>query len=91
VIGFPRLLGLLLFKHESSIIHPLFANPDRPSGDVNGAAIEVHRIMGPRLLESIYKRCLVRELLLRSVPIINQQKVVIDYVSVRNNQCYRGW
>ncbi len=37
-------------------MHPLFANADRLSGEVIGAAIEVHRIMGPGLLESIYER-----------------------------------
>jgi GxxExxY protein len=60
-------------------MHPLFANADRLSGEVIGAAIEVHRIMGPGLLESIYERCLVRELELRDVPVIHQQEVAIDY------------
>ena len=34
-------------------MHPLFAKADRLSGEVIGAAIEVHRIMGPGLLESM--------------------------------------
>jgi hypothetical protein len=34
-------------------MHPLFAKADRLSGEVIGAAIEVHRIMGPGLWESI--------------------------------------
>lgn len=34
---------------------------------VIGAAIEVHRIMGPGLLESIYHRCLCHELKLRGI------------------------
>ena len=38
-------------------MHPLFAKADRLSGEVIGAAIEVHRIMGPGLLERIYERC----------------------------------
>jgi GxxExxY protein len=60
-------------------MHPLFANADKLSGEVIGAAIEVHRIMGPGLLESIYERCLMRELDLRDVPVLSQQEVVIDY------------
>jgi GxxExxY protein len=60
-------------------MHPLFANADRLSGKIIGAAIEVHRVMGPGLLESIYERCLVRELELRGIPALNQQAVVIDY------------
>lgn len=60
-------------------MHPLSAKGDRLSGEVIGAAIEVHRIMGPGLLESIYERCLLRELELRGIPALNQKEVVIDY------------
>jgi len=38
---------------------------DRLSREVIGAAIEVHRQQGPGLIESIYERCLLRELDLR--------------------------
>jgi GxxExxY protein len=60
-------------------MHPLFARADRLSGEVIGAAIEVHRIMGPGLLESIYERCLLRELELRGISALHQEEVVIDY------------
>jgi GxxExxY protein len=60
-------------------MHPLFAKADRLSSEVIAAAIEVHRIMGPGLLESIYERCLLRELELRGIPVLNQEEVVIDY------------
>ena len=60
-------------------MHPLFTQADALSGEIIGAAIEVHRIMGPGLLESIYERCLLRELELRGVPAINQEQVFIDY------------
>ncbi len=60
-------------------MHPLFAKADKLTGEVIGAAIEVHRIMGPGLLESIYERCLVRELELRGIPVRNQQEVIIEY------------
>ncbi len=60
-------------------MHSLFAKADRLSGEVIGAAIEVHRIMGPGLLESIYERCMIRELELRGIAAANQEEVVIDY------------
>ena len=47
--------------------------------EVIGAAIEVHRVLGPGLIESIYEKCLVRELELRGITAINQEKVKIEY------------
>ncbi len=38
------------------------------SNVIIGAAIEVHKHLGPGLLESAYARCLARELALREVP-----------------------
>jgi GxxExxY protein len=60
-------------------MHPHFENADRLSRELIGAAIEVHRVLGPGLLESIYERCLLRELELRGIPAIRQQHVRIDY------------
>jgi GxxExxY protein len=39
---------------------------NRPSEAIIGAAIEVHRHLGPGLLESSYEGCLCRELELRA-------------------------
>ena len=47
-----RVLRFLLFQYETYSMHPLFANADRLSGEVIGAATLVHRIMGPGVLES---------------------------------------
>ena len=60
-------------------MHPLFDKADRLSGEIIGAAIEVHRIMGPGLLESIYERCLPHELERRGIPALSQEEVIIDY------------
>ncbi len=60
-------------------MHALFAKADSLSSEVIGAAIEVHRIMGPGLLESIYERCLLRELELRGISALTQKEVVIEY------------
>src|SRR6266852_3140578 len=46
---------------------------------VIGAAIEVHREMGPGLLESVYQKCLVRELRLRKIECQPQARLPIVY------------
>jgi GxxExxY protein len=52
---------------------------DPLTGVVIGAAIEVHRILGPGLLEAVYQEALCRELELRSIPFERQAKVPIHY------------
>jgi GxxExxY protein len=54
-----------------------------------GAAIEVHRHLGPGLLESAYRRCLVHELELREVPVRTEVPVGIDYKGIRLEAGYR--
>lgn len=46
---------------------------------VIGAAIEVHRQLGPGLLESVYERCLCDELERRGIAFVRQAKVPILY------------
>lgn len=46
---------------------------------VIGAAIEVHREIGPGLLESIYQKCMIRELQLRRVEFLPKAKVLLAY------------
>ena len=60
-------------------MHPLYEEAHRISGEVIAAAIEVHRILGPGLLESIYERCLIQELTLRQLRARNQDDVEISY------------
>ena len=60
-------------------MHPLYEKADRLSSEVIGAAIEVHRNKGPGLIESIYERCLLRELELRSIPAKTQKIVHVEY------------
>ena len=60
-------------------MHPLFQKLDDLSREVIGAAIEVHRNKGPGLIESIYERCLMRELELRRIAAVNQRLVRIEY------------
>jgi GxxExxY protein len=60
-------------------MHPQFEKASALSETVIGAAIEVHRIMGPGLIESIYERCLSRELTLRGISVETQRSVPITY------------
>ena len=60
-------------------MHPIFEKSHNLSGQVIGSAIEVHRLKGPGLLESIYEKCLARELELRNIPFKKQVLVKIEY------------
>ena len=55
-----------------------------------GAAMEVHRTLGPGLLESRYELCLCRELSLRGVPFERQKPVSVEYKGVRLDCGYRA-
>ena len=44
-----------------------------------GAAIEVHRTLGPGLLESAYQQCLSHEFALREIPFERQKPLPVDY------------
>lgn len=47
--------------------------------NVNGAAIEVHKFLGPGLLESVYHKCLKHELHLRGIHFESELLVPVDY------------
>jgi GxxExxY protein len=53
------------------------------------AAIEVHRILGPGLLESAYEEALCHELNLRGIPFERQKAMPITYKGVKLNCGYR--
>ena len=54
-----------------------------------GAAIEVHRSLGPGLLESAYEECLARELELRGIPFERQKPLPIKYKGFELDCGYR--
>jgi GxxExxY protein len=60
-------------------MHPLYEKACRLTGEIIAAAIEVHRTMGPGLIESIYEWCLIKELELRGFHVSNQSIVTIRY------------
>ena len=53
------------------------------SEKIIGAAIEVHKILGPGLLESVYEEALCHELYLRGINFLRQQNVPIPYKGVK--------
>lgn len=54
-----------------------------------GAAIEVHRQLGPGLLESSYRECLCRELLLRNIPFEREKPLPLEYKGIHLGCGYR--
>jgi GxxExxY protein len=59
------------------------------TGKVIGAAIEVHKALGPGLLESTYEECLCVELELRKIPYERQRELPIQYKGVTLDCGYR--
>ena len=53
------------------------------SRGVIGAAIEVHRTLGPGLLESAYEACLSRELALRDIAFVRQKALPVEYTKLQ--------
>ncbi len=57
--------------------------------EIIGAAIEVHRVLGPGLLESAYEECLARELTLRNIKFERQKPLPVVYKDVKLDCGYR--
>jgi GxxExxY protein len=53
------------------------------------AAIEVHRVLGPALLESVYEECMCEELRLRGVPFKSQIELPVVYKGRETGGRYR--
>jgi len=54
-----------------------------------GAAIEVHRALGPGLLESAYQECLARELSLRQIAYERERPLLLEYKGAKLECGYR--
>ena len=59
------------------------------SEQVIGAAIEVHKALGPGLLESAYEECLCRELTLRNIRFERQRSLPVEYKGIQLDCGYR--
>jgi GxxExxY protein len=54
-----------------------------------GSAIEVHKALGPGLLESAYEECLSKELTLRNIPYERPRPLPVEYKGLKLDCGYR--
>jgi GxxExxY protein len=67
-----------MYPHVNEITHAVI-----------GAAMEVHRSLGPGLLESAYHQCLCRELVIQRIPFEYERKLPLEYKGLQLEQTYR--
>jgi len=67
----------------------MFTHVNVLTKEIIGAAIEVHRHLGPGLLESAYQQCLAKELELREIPCQYEWPLPLEYKGLRMNCGYR--
>ena len=67
----------------------MFTHVNVLTREIIGAAIEVHRHLGPGLLESAYLQCLTRELSLKGIPFKREWPLPLEYKGVRLGCSYR--
>lgn len=62
---------------------------NRLTHQIIGAAIDVHRQIGPGLLESAYRKCLRRELFLKGLPFEYEKPLPLEYKGIQLECGYR--
>lgn len=67
---------------------PIYYNEEL-SGRIIASAIEVHRNLGPGLLESAYEECFCHELYLQEIPFERQKPLPLEYKGINLNCGYR--
>ncbi len=60
------------------------------SGHIIGAAVEVHKHLGPGLLEAIYRDCLTHELKLRGIKVEKEVALPVKYKNIEFPAGYRA-
>lgn len=50
---------------------------------INGAAIEVHRYLGPGLLENVYHECFKHELMVRGIDFLSEMHIPVQYKDIQ--------
>jgi GxxExxY protein len=80
--------GIKMLRKISNVgTHDLYR--DALTEKIIGCAIEVHRALGPGLLESTYEQCLARELSLNDVPFRLQVPIPVEYKGLHLDCGYR--
>jgi len=59
------------------------------SEDIIGCAIEVHKYLGPGMLESAYEECLAYELMEKGITVERQKPISVQYKKIRLDCGYR--
>lgn len=59
------------------------------SKEIIGSAIEVHKVLGPGLLESAYQHCLLHELLSKGLLVNKEILLPIQYKNLKIDHGYR--
>lgn len=54
-----------------------------------GCAMEVHSVLGPGLLESVYETCLAHEIMKSGLAVVRQQKLPVIYKELRLEEGFR--
>lgn len=73
---------------RAALLNEVF-DKDPLSERVIGAAIEVHRHLGPGLLESAYEDCLCHELKLLGIEHMRQRSLPVSYKGIQLEHAYR--
>ena len=76
-------------ENAETLLHPLFERASDWTVRIIGAAIEVHREIGPGLLESVYERCLARELEIAGIPFAEQLSIPLRYKGLETQEPFR--
>ena len=74
---------------ETSVLQPRAAERDI-TWQIIGAAIEVHRALGPGMLESAYCACLAHEFGLRNLPFEREKPLDIHYKQLTVEHAFRA-
>ncbi|RLD84747.1 MAG: GxxExxY protein [Bacteroidetes bacterium] len=62
---------------------------NRLSKQILEASLEVHKIMGPGLIESVYEACLMKELEIRGIKALNQVRIPLMFKGYELDKDYR--
>jgi GxxExxY protein len=63
---------------------------DQQTYNIIGAALEVHKSLGPGFLEAVYKEALFMELVERGIPFSGEAEIPVFYKGKKLKTCYRS-